>query len=82
MCRRAIAGRLDKSCIGIIRDFVAVDPEWCGVDEALWLFVGKTIATDRIPHQEFPARNQRHGVGRKGANGQWRVADGQNKKQE
>ena len=35
-------GRLDKSCIVIVRDFVVVDPERCGVDEALWLFVGET----------------------------------------
>ena len=75
-------GLLDKSCIGIVRDFVVVDPEGCGVDEALWLFVGKAIAADRTPHQEFSDRNQRHVVGRKGADGQWRIADGQNKKQE
>ncbi len=69
MCRRTMPGRLDKSCIGIVRDFVAVNPECCGVDEALWLFVGKTIAADRTPHQEFSGRNQRHVVGRRGANG-------------
>ena len=82
MCRRAMARRLNKSCIGIIRNFVEVDQECCGVDEALRLFVGKTIATDRIPHQEFSGRNECHGVGRKGANGQWRMDDGQDKKQE
>ena len=62
-----MSGRLDKLCKGIIRNFIAVDPEWCDVYEALWLFVGKTIAADRIPHQEFSGWNQRHVVRQKGA---------------
>ena len=46
--------------IGIVRDLVAINPEWCQVNEALWLFVGKPITSCRISHQEFSGRNQRH----------------------
>ena len=70
VCWGAMPGRLDKSCIGIMCDFVAVDPEGCGVDEALWLFVGKAIAADRISHQEFAGRNQRHAIRKTGTHGQ------------
>ncbi len=76
MCRCTVLGCPDKPRIGIVRDLIAVNPEWCGVDEAVRLFVGKAIAAGRISHQEFTGRNQQHPAGRKGANGQWRMADG------
>jgi hypothetical protein len=61
-----MSGRQDKSGIGIVRDFVGVDPEGGREDEALWLFVGKTIASDRTPHEEFSGRNQGHVVLQRG----------------
>src|SRR4029077_10899234 len=70
VCRRTMPGRLNKSYIGIVRDFVAINQECGCVDEALWLFIRKTIAADRTSHQEFSGRNQCHVVGWRGANGQ------------
>jgi hypothetical protein len=55
-----MSGCANKPCVGIIRDLGAIDPEWRKVNEALWLFVGKPIASRRTAHQEFSGRNQCH----------------------